>query len=267
MNQILCSTGALLAYGGDYRQLKAFSRQLVCDGYEFMMEGPYYKEAEAVKQFFQKSGLYVPILHCEKNIGESISLAENEQWADAFEINCDIAKGIGAGRVVLHLWNGIPSDSRFQNNLNGYSRLDKIARRYGIGLLVENVVCNVGEPMGRLRQLRERYPEIRFAFDTKMAAFHGQLDSLYAPEYAWMWQDGYIAHYHVNDYAGGYMDWENLRPLPIGKGNLDFSRFFEFVNGTGYDGFLTTEAAAYSGGALNLEMLNEQFRFIRAHLK
>lgn len=270
MNKILCSTGALLPYGGDYRQLEMLSRQLTCDGYEFMMDAPYYKEAEALKQFFQQSGLYTPILHCEKGIGESIGQGGDAQWADAlekFEINCDIARSIGAEKMVLHLWNGIPSDSKFQNNLNGYRYLDAIARRYGIGLLVENVVCTVRNPMGRLCQLRERYPEIRFVFDTKMAAFHGQLDSLYDPEYAWLWQDGYLAHYHVNDYAGGYMDWENLRPLPIGKGNLDFTRFFEFVNRTGYAGSFTTEATAYGSRAFQPEMLNGQFQYIRDHLK
>ena len=85
MNKILCSTGALLPYGGDYRQLEMLSRQLACDGYEFMMDAPYYKEAEALKQFFQQSGLYTPILHCEKGIGESIGQGGDAQWADALD--------------------------------------------------------------------------------------------------------------------------------------------------------------------------------------
>lgn len=36
-------------------------------------------------------------------------------------------------------------------------------------------------------------------------------------------------HYHINDYAGGYMDWRNLRTLPVGKGKNDFKRFFKFT--------------------------------------
>ena len=63
-------------------------------------------------------------------------------------------------------------------------------------------------------ELKEEYPEIHFVFDTKMAAFHEQLDWLYEKEYEWLWKEGHIKHYHVNDYAGGYMDWKNLITLP-----------------------------------------------------
>lgn len=72
-SKILCSTGALLSYGGDYRLLEPLSKQLMCDGYEFMMDSPYYEEVEALKSYFQEIKLYVPIVHCEKSIGENIS--------------------------------------------------------------------------------------------------------------------------------------------------------------------------------------------------
>jgi hypothetical protein len=35
-----------------------------------------------------------------------------------------------------------------------------------------------------------------------MAAFHGQLVLLYGKEYDWLWKDGHIRHFHVNDYGG-----------------------------------------------------------------
>ena len=61
------------------------------------------------------------------------------------------------------------------------------------------------------------------------------------------------------------MDWENLRSLPIGEGKVDFPHFFEFINRIGYDGFLTVEATALNDeGAVNVELLNEQFRYVRA---
>ncbi len=50
MNKILCSTGALLVYGGDYRLLEPLSEKLLYDGYEFMMDAPYYEEL--VQYFF-----------------------------------------------------------------------------------------------------------------------------------------------------------------------------------------------------------------------
>ncbi len=122
--------------------------------------------------------------------------------------------------------------------------------------LLENVVCNVKNPMKHLCQLTERYPEVQFVFDTKMAAFHGELELLYQPEYAWLWQEGHIRHYHVNDYGGGYMEWGKLKTLPIGAGHVDFEKFFAFVRGTGYQGTFTVEATAFDRmGVVDTEML------------
>ena len=59
MNKILCSTGALLVYGGDYRLLEPLSEKLLYDGYEFMMDAPYYEEL--VQYFFDNHILYSSI--------------------------------------------------------------------------------------------------------------------------------------------------------------------------------------------------------------
>lgn len=169
---------------------------------------------------------------------------------------------------MIHLWDGRTSDSNFQNNLAGYKHLNHIAMQYGLDLLVENVVCSVGSPMKHFCELRERYPDIHFVFDTKMAAFHGQLDMLYEADYEWLWKEGHLCHYHVNDYLGGYMDWANLRALPIGEGKIDFARFFEFIDKTGYDGFMTVESAAHNDeGVVDVELLNRQFQYIRTSCK
>lgn len=136
-----------------------------------------------------------------------------------------IARRIHAKKLVVHLWDGITSDQNFGNNIAVYPDLTDLAYSYGVDLLVENVVCNQENPMKHWCELAEKYPDIHFVFDTKMAAFHAQLDLLYEKEYEWLWQEGHIRHYHVNDYAGGYMDWTNLRTLPIGKGHIDFKRF------------------------------------------
>lgn len=264
MSEILCSTGALLPYGGDYRLLEPLSEQLLYDGYEFMIDAPYYEEAEALIRFLRGLSLHIPVVHCEKSIGESLSKGTATALRDAyerFEINCRIARHIGAEKMVLHLWDGQTSDSHFENNAAAYAALNQIARRYETDLLVENVVCTTADPMTRLRALREKYPDIHFVFDTKMAAFHDQTALLYAKEFEWLWKDGHIRHYHVNDYAGGYMDWTKLRALPVGTGDIDFDAFFAFVKRTGYDGTFTVEAAAVNDkGVVDIRMLNEQFR-------
>ena len=272
MKKVLCSTGAIIGIpnGRDYTLLEPLSKVLTCDGFEFMMYSSWYDKIEEIKNFLQNAKLYIPVFHCEKSIGEYISNGGEENFAEAyrrFEINCDLAKAMGAEQLVLHLWSGIVSDSKFQNNLAAYPRLHEIAENYGLVLGIENVVCNVENPMKHLCELREAYPDIRFVFDTKMAAFHEELERLYEKEYEWLWKDGHICHYHVNDYNGGYMDWGNLRTLRIGQGKLDFERFFAFVRETCYEGGYTLEATAYdSEGNVDVEKLNQQFEYVRTHM-
>lgn len=273
MSKILCSTGALIGRpnGRDYKMLRTLSKQLDCDGFEFMMYSSWYEEVDELKNSLREMELCIPVMHCEKHIGESISKGGQEELADAyrrFAINCDIAQSIGAKKLVIHLWDGQTSDSNFSSNLAAYSHLWDKAQECELDLLVENVVCNVENPMKHWCELHDEYPDIHFIFDTKMAAFHAQLDLLYEPEYDWLWKEKHIRHYHVNDYAGGYMDWQNLRTLPIGKGNVDFTRFFDFINKIGYEDTFTVESTAFnSEGAIDVEMLNNQFVYMREALR
>jgi len=270
MKEILCSTGAIIGRSNDrnYRLLKPFSEKLHCDGFEFMMYSAWYEEVDVLIDFLQSMRFHIPVMHCEKRMGEAISKGEFDEAYRLFVINCRVGREIGAGKMVVHLWDGLTSDANFQNNVQAYAHLRDTAEQHGLELLVENVVCNRQDPMKHWCELREKYPDIRFIYDTKMAEFHAQSDLLYQEEYAWLWQEGHIRHFHVNDYAGGYKEWEKLRTLPIGKGHVDFERFFEFVHKIGYEGTFTVEASAFLGdGGVDLDMLNEQFRYIREALK
>lgn len=269
MRRILCSTGTMLGRpnGRNYRLLPSLVPHLSCDGLEFMMYNTWYGEVDAVVDILLSLPRPIPMMHCEKSVGEGVSLGHQEEALRLFRINCDVANRLGAEGMVLHLWGGLPSDRTFENNLETYPYLAEIADRHGLRLLVENVVCNTADPMTRMRELRDRYPGILFTFDTKMAAFHGQLDLLYEEEYAWLWRDGHVGHYHVNDYGGGVLDWSDLRTLPIGKGRVDFDRFFAHIKATGYEGTLTVEATAFdASGQVDLAMLNGQLHRIRAAL-
>ena len=83
----------------------------------------------------------------------------------------------------------------------------------------------------------------------------------------WLWKEEHIRHYHVNDYGGGYMDWNNLKVLQMGKGHIDFGRFFRFVGETGYSGNFTFEGTGFDmTGAVNISSLNEQFALARKYL-
>lgn len=272
MNQILCSTGALLGYVNkkNYRLLETLAKELCCDGYELMIYSSWHDETEEIAGALREMKINTPVVHSEKGIGDRISRNEPGDVAEAirvFELNCRLADSIGAEKMVLHLWGGPPSDQHIENNLAVMKELLEITEQYNFDLLVENVVCNKENPMKHWCELVQRYPQIQFVFDTKMAAFHEQLELLYDKDYEWLWKENHIRHYHVNDYAGGYMDWANLRTLPIGEGHIDFERFFSFIHHCGYEGTYTVEATAFDKtGTVDTGMLNRCFTYIREHL-
>lgn len=272
-NTILVSTGALIGRpnGRDYRLLKELTKKIRSDGFEFMMYSTWYGQEDHIVDFLKSNSINTPTMHCQKSIGESISKGSALDTKDAFEkfeINAKMASEIGAKKMVMHLWDGITSDAYFDNNIRAYPRLKEIADGYGVDLLIENVVCNVKDPLSHWMELLEIYPDIGFIFDTKMAQFHDQLDLLYDEKYEILWKEHHIRHYHINDYGGGYKDWENLRTLPVGRGHIDFDRFFAFVKSSGYNGTFTLESTAFNKeGFVDTDMLNLEIDTVKGYLE
>ena len=264
--EALISTGAIIGRpnGRDHRLLLPLSKEIGADGYEFMMYSNWYENIDTICEDVKSYGVRFPVLHCQKAIGEDITKGEEKEAFRRFAIDAHTASVIGADRMVLHLWNGEVSDFNFPANLRAYSELRRIADGEGIELLIENVVCSKEDPLKHWCELVDAYGDVKFVFDTKMAAFHGQLELLYSEDYAWLWREGHIRHYHVNDYAGGYKDWAALRTLPIGKGNLDIAGFLKFVRSTGYDGTFTLEGTAFDKtGVVDVALLNEELAAVR----
>jgi len=265
MNRVLCSTGAIITRKNDrdFRLLHTIVPLLHCDGLEFMMYHSWHEEAAALRETLQ--AFNVPVFHMTKQIGEWVSEGQLEDAVPLFRADCELAKAIGSRLLVLHLWSGRASDQHFERNLAAYPRLRDIAEGYGLLLTVENVVCNLADPLTRLRQLAEAYPDIAFTWDTKMAAFHSQEEALYSPENAWLVP--HVAHFHVNDYAGGHMDWANLRVRQLGDGQIDLDRFFAFVRGTAYAGDFTCEATAVNDdGTIRYDGMNHSLLRIRKEI-
>lgn len=79
MCKILCSTGALVGRPNnrDYRLLEQLSRQLTCDGFEFMMYSTWYEEKDELVSALQSMELYIPVMHCEKHIVESTAFGDD----------------------------------------------------------------------------------------------------------------------------------------------------------------------------------------------
>ncbi len=266
MTRVLCSTGALITKrnGRDYHFLRTIVPQTECDGLEFMMYQSWHDRTDALKEVL--CDFDVPVFHMTKQIGEWISEGNPADAEAMFRADCALAEAVGARLLVLHLWSGMASDQHMERNIAAYPILRDIAARHGLLLTVENVICNTRDPMTHLKELAEAYPDIAFTFDTKMAAFHSQLDALYAPENAWLLP--HIAHFHVNDYGGAHMDWTHMAALPLGKGHIDLNRFFAFVRGMNYHGDFTYEAAALrEDGSVNYEDLNASLRRIRQEVR
>lgn len=270
MNRILCSTGALIGRpnGRDFRLLADCVRRLECDGYEFMMYSTWYDQTDELVGFLRSLPAVFPAVHVEKGVGECISRNEPGDAEEAirrFRINCGIAGRLGAQTLILHLWSGIHSDKDIGHNLEVYDALSGIAQEHGLTLTVENVVCSHEDPMCHMNRLIGRDPSVRFTFDTKMAEFHGQMASLYGPEGAEIYR--HIAHMHINDYRGRYMDWANLRTLHPGQGQIDFDRLFAFLKRQAYSGDFTVEATSFgSDGVIDFDALNRDFAGIRKRL-
>lgn len=269
--KLFCSTGALigLANGRNYRLLEEIVPHIDCEGFEFMMYSTWYEEEEEIVKVLQGLPVSFPITHVEKRIGEKIASRDDGDWEEAFEkfhANCRIAKAIGSKLLVMHLWSGTISDSRMENNLEAYPLLKSIAGEYGLQLTVENVVCNQRSPMVHLKELQEEDQEVLFTFDTKMADFHKELDLVYEREWEWLFSEKHVAHLHINDHRGEYMDWSNLRALPIGDGTIDFQRFFDFIRTWDYAGNITYEASGLmSSGEVDYDKINKSLSKIREY--
>ena len=268
MNEILCSIGAFIGRVND-RDHRAFLRiadRLTPDAYEFLMYEAWYERERAVFADFLASGLSFPVFHIEKRIGELIGLGGEENARDAecrFLKNCEYACRLGSQKTVLHLWNGIPSDHRFDRHVEAYGRFAEIASDYGLTLTVENVICAASSPLARCRELLAKYPDISFTYDTKMAEFHGETLDLFDDINVSIQTN--VGHIHLNDYGGGYRDYANLRVLHLGEGHVDLFGFASRLKAAGYQGTVTLECSSMNpDGTLSPEKTENSLRRARS---
>lgn len=267
-NKVLCSTGAFIGRvnGRNHRLIIEYAEKIHCDGFEFMMYDSWYDTIDEIAGDLVNRGVCFPVLHVEKSIGELLSRGDEGDLPIVYELftkNCNMADKLKSDKLVLHLWGGTASDRNILYNIKQYSTLDRIAKEHDLTLTVENVVCNQMNPMRHIRELRDTYPDISFTYDTKMAAFHNELDMIYEKESEWLFIENKIRHMHINDYGGGYMDWSNLKALHLGDGHIDFMRFFKFLGQQGYAGTFTVESTSMNkDGSIDIEKLNRSLDYV-----
>jgi sugar phosphate isomerase/epimerase len=103
-----------------------------------------------------------------------------------------------------------------------------------------------------------------FIIDTRPAQFHRELDRICM---SGLFESKNIQHIHINDYKGGYMDWNAMYPIyQPGEGDVDFDMFFDYLKKAGYDDSLTLEATSMLSDGVNTEILNKSLNFIKNKL-
>ena len=102
-----------------------------------------------------------------------------------------------------------------------------------------------------------------FIMDTRCAEFHGEMEGFGR---SGLFSSG-IRHIHINDYKGGYKDWDAMYPIPQPrKGQIDWDGFFKYIKDSSYDGSFTLEAPSMQEQGVDAKTLNESMRFIRRSL-
>ena len=273
---VLSSTGAFVGRpnGRNHKLLYEVVPRLHADGYEFMMYDTWYSRIGEVVQDLQPLGMLIPVFHVEKSVGHLLGLGEEDATREAlerFRKNLWAAGELGAGKLVLHLWNGPSLDEHIERNLDVFPKLWEMAKKAGLLLTVENVVtygAHPDHPLDYMREIVERVPEAAFTYDLKMAAFHGQNARVWDGEWRFLWEKGRVAHLHVSDYGGGLLDFKNLRTRHLGEGNIDFASFFRNYNRTERCDTVTLECLSFrEDGGLEIDAMNQSIEKMRVLLE
>lgn len=271
MHRILCSSGSLMEnqeqIGFDF--LIKGKEMLRFDGFELLFCRNWYPHGRELIHVIRENDLFVPVFHCEKHIMQTVFQdhpLRQERTLDLFKRNCEIAAEIQAKMLVLHLWNGKESDFFIEEQIKLLPQLISLSKERELLLTIENVACSKSDPLSRMMEIKKDFPQIAFTIDTRMAAFHGQLDQMCQKNNRFLWEDN-VKHVHLCDYKGGVKEWKKLFPTPLGKGQIDFEHFFEYLTQVNYEGDFTVESIAHlHDGTVDYKELNRMHEYVRDSL-
>lgn len=197
-------------------------------------------------------GLPFVTAHADKRTGSTLSTDEPD--IARFELDCRIARELGAGLVVLHLWELPDGDRYLARNLDRLPGLLDIAEENGLELAVETIPCTLGTPVDNVLRACERDPRCRVTVDTEFLAVHDEIDRVH--ELA-----GRIAHVHIKDFDPALWNTKPRRYLLPGEGVLDIDGFLRELQ---YDGTVTLEVSAVQeDGSIDAERLEAASAWLR----
>ena len=262
-NLVLASTGTFIgrANNADYTIIPEITSKLRCDGIELLFMMVWNDRLQEIAKEVKSSGVNIYSAHLDKNIGMLFSEGTDKDDKDAlkmFEKNIIAAKISGAKIAVLHLWGGPKSDGQIARTKKHLSQMYKISNELGVTLTIENIPCLFSDPLSVWKELHEEYPEIRFTFDTRFAAYHDQYMDIYN---SGLWTS--VAHVHVSSFNGKKNEIGFIRPiLHYDEGAIDFDHLFS--NMPLYKGAVVLESPALKeDGSINTDRLNKSLDHIR----
>ena len=269
---VYASTGAIITRlnGRNYRLIPEIVPQLHADGVEFMMYDSWSDEVREIRAFLRRTGIYFPVMHLDKKIGEMLSEFGADGLTRAKEMlarDLITAREIGAEKLVLHLWSGAYSDLHFGAMLDAIEPLSEMAQKAGRRLTVENVTCRVARSLPRMRAVYKRCPRVDFTYDTKMAQLHGENEMLPLPEWDWLFAEKHVNHLHVNDTLTENAAKGRMPVLHYGDGEVRFAQFFDYIRQKGFSGTATVESTSCrEDGSIDVERFNRSLDGVRSAL-
>lgn len=280
MNRILLvSTGTMVGRlnGYDYQRalgvVRSLQEEKLCSGMELMMLPFYYDKLGSVCDAVRSSGARTVVVHCEKEIGTMLSEAgvmdaegraddaadKTEEAVRYFRLNCEMARALAVGRMVLHLWGGMDSDAHVGYNISVLPKLNDIAASYGVRLLIENIPSNRGDPRSNWHKALPYLGNAGLIFDTRFGKLHEQSREILTDDQL----TAKIEHIHVSDFAGTYRDFKALRPiLHPGEGSVDFDEIAALLNANGYQGTVTLESPVMVDSELDVPKLRRTLTYL-----
>lgn len=263
-NSIYLSTGAFTGRknGKNYKLAIEYANELKCDGYEFLMYNDFYGCIDKIVYEYRQANLNIPVLHTEKQMSELIGSDESdfEKAEELFKSNCDIAHKLGSEKIVLHAWGYPSSDKNPELICERLVNIFNISRQFGLDMLVENIMCTYGDPLPLLEKIHASNPDIHFVIDTRHAQFHKELEKTLDSSIMKS-----VRHIHINDFAGGYKEWEKKNPiLQPGMGDVDWKAFFSKIKSLNYSHSITLEAPSMLEFGVDTGTLNKGLNFIRS---
>lgn len=186
--------------------------------------------AKKLNKIKSEYGMNIVSVHPFSSFAETYMLFSEykrrfEDMLEFYKQNFEVTAELGAKISVIH---GSKLPQKVSNGVY-FERFEKLVdegRKYGITVAQENVYSHLSESPDFLSEMKRNLGEkFSMVFDVKQSVKSGIKPLAFAEKFA---ED--IIHIHISDHKSG------LTCLPPGKGDFDFRKLFEIMNGAGYNG-------------------------------